>query len=256
MGFISAKVLYKNEEFLACTKSALINTVLVNSDPKVAWIFPNGYGYYQLTFTDPQNSRALTGVWITEGAQGQLIDGALADVQTLLSAGTGTVTPIYNGVFPTVVDPTATQYTFTRVDDGDIGAMQDFMLAYLPWVIPGTLQRSSYSTGTSTYTFNSYTDPIPQGNDAKTGEVARVFDSNSGGSLTSGNKWSLVAFINGSQVGPKVSGTTDGALSTLVTALTADTAYGALGTWSTTGTLIRLTTTTVDDVTTTLTQAV
>lgn len=259
MGFISAKVLYKNEEFLACTTSALINTALVNSDPKVAWIFPNGYGYYELTFSNPNNPAGLTGVWITEGVQGQLIDGALSDVQTLLSAGTGTVTPIYNGVFPTVVDPTLAVYTINRTDDGSIAAMQDFMLAYLQWAQPGTIQRTTYSGGVSTYAFSSYSDPTLQGNDTLVSESARLFVTGTAGSLTTGNKWTVTAWINGSAVlnasnVAGVAGTTNGALSTVVTALTADTVYGALGIWSVVGSTIQLSTTTVDDVSLVLTQ--
>lgn len=261
MGFISAKILYKNEEFLACTKSALINTQQVLEDPKVAWIYPNGYGYYQLTFADPQNPAALTGVWITEGPQGQLIDGALSDVQTLLSAGTGTVTPIYNGVFPANTSPTLATYTIDRTDDGTITAMQDFMLAYIDWAQPGTLQRSSYTSGVSRYVFQSYTDPSIQGNDTLVSESARIFTSNVPASLTTGNKYTLTATINGSPVlnasgGVGVAGTTDGALSTVVTALTADSVYGALGTWSVVSGAIQLSTTTVDAVSLAVTQAV
>lgn len=260
MGFISAKVLFRNEEFLACTKTALINSALVNNDPKVAWIYPNGYGYYEITFSDPAKPAALTGVWVTEGTQGMLLDGALSDVQAGLSSCCSStpvvITPIYNGVFPPLVDPTAATYTYTRIDDGTIADLQDFALSYLKWLIPGTIQRSSYSGGVSTYAFQSLTDPTPQGNDVFVSESSRVFNSNVPAALVSGNKYSLVAYINGNLVGPKVSGTTDGALSTLVTALTADATYGPLGTWSTTGGLIRLTTTAVDDVNLTVTQAV
>lgn len=254
MGFISAKILLKNEEFLACTKSALINTVLVSEDPKVAWIYPNGYGYYQLTFADPNKPGALTGVWITEGPQGQLIDGALSDVQTLLSAGTGTVTPIYNGVFPANTDLSLAVYTINRTDDGTITALQDFMLAYLQWAQPGTIQRASYTSGVSQYVFSSYTDPSLQGNDTLVSESARLFLSNAGGALTSGNKWTIRGYINGDLIGTPVVGATNGALSTIVTALTADTNYGPLGTYTVSGTSIQLSTTTVDGVSLILTQ--
>lgn len=260
MGFISAKLLFKNEEFLACTKSVLVNSALVSPDPKVAWIYPNGYGYYQITFTDPANPAGLTGVWVTEQGQGMLLDGTLADVQAGLSACCSStpvvVTPVYNGVFPAIVDPSLATYTYTRTDDGTIADLQDFMLAYLKWVVPGTIQRTTYSGGVSTYAFQSYTDPTLQGNDTFVSESSRVFNSNVPAALVSGNKYSLVAVINGSSVGTAVSGTTDGALSTLVTALTASGVYGPLGTWSTTGGLIRLTTTAVDSVNLTVTQAV
>lgn len=253
MGFISAKILYKNEEFLACTKTATINTVLVGEDPKAAWIFPNGYGYYQLTFADPNVPGALSGVWIVQGAQGELIDGALSDVQTLLSAGTGTVTPIYNGTFPANTDPSLATYVITRTDDGSITSLQDFMLAYLRWVQPGTLQRT-YSSPTSTYTFQSYSDPTLQGNDVLSSESARLFLSNAGGALTSGNKWTIRGYLNGDLIGTPVVGATNGALSTIVTALTADTNYGPLGTYSVSGTSIQLSSTTVDGVSLILTQ--
>lgn len=255
MGFISALVLFESESFVGCVHQTLINTALVNSDPKIAWVYPNGYGYYQLTMSDPKLGSALTGVWITEGGlEGKLIDGTLADVQAKLSAGTGTITPVYNGTYPPIVDPTAATYTFTRVDDGTVSDAADFELAYLKWIIPGTFQRSSYSSPTSTYVFNSLTDPTPQGNDVLTNESARVFLSNAGGALTTGNKWTIVGYINGSQIAPAIVGATNGALSTIVTALTADAVYGPLGTWSVSGTSIQLSTTTVDDVNLTLTQ--
>lgn len=253
MSFIEAKVLYKNEEFVgACNVYSLINSQLVAGQPRQAWIFPNGYGYQTLTFKDPQKVGALTGVWLTENGVGMLVDGTIDDVATKLSACCGDtpeqVTPVYNGVFPGQDAPVAATYTFTRVDDGDISAMQDFALAYLTWLIPGTLQRTS-STGsplTSTYTFQSYTDPVPQGNDIKTGETARLFLSNVPAALTGGQTYSLHVSKNGDVVGGAVAA--KASLAAVASGATADSVLGAYGTWSVVSGAIQLSTTTVDGI--------
>lgn len=263
MGFVQANVIYKGEEFVGCTKQTLINSALVENDPKQAWVYPNKYGYYLLTFADPNQPGALTGVWVAEKGsdQGVLLDGTLAAVQAGLSACCSStpvvIAGVYNGVFPPIVDRSLAVYTITRTDDGTISDLQDFMLAYLDWAQPvPPLQRPTYSSGTSTYVFSAYTDPRIQGNDVLVSESARLFLSNVPAALVSGNKYSLVGYINGDPVGTAVSGTTNGALSTLVTALTADANYGPLGTWSVVSGAIQLSSTTVDSVSLSVTQAV
>ena len=260
MAFASALILYQNENFVGCTQTALINSNLVDNNPKQAWIYLNKYGYYMLTFNDPLNPTALTGVWVSEAGQGMLLDGALVGVQSALSSCCGStpivITPVYNGVFPPLTTPSLAVYTYTRIDDGTISDLQDFMLAYLDWAQPGTIQRTSYTSGVSTYAFSSYKDPRPQGNDIFISESARLFLSNVPASLVSGNKYTLTGYINGDLVGTPVSGTTNGALSTLVTALTADGNYGPLGTYSVVGGAIQLSSTTQDAVNMTVTQGV
>lgn len=258
MAFINAKVIYKNDEFVGCTTSTSINSALVRGTPQQAWISQNRTGFYELTFKDPHTPSTLVGTWITEGDQGMLIDGSVASVNSALSQCCGTdpitVTGPYAAGFPAIVGPTLTLYTFTRTDDGDIGAMEDFMLAYLQWVDPGSLQRTLYSGGVSTYTFNSYTDPTPQGNDSKTGETARVFQSNAPGALTSGYHYLLTGWINGELIGTPIAGAADAALSTIATAATSDASFGPLGTWSIVSSKVQLSTSTVDNVSLVVTQ--
>jgi hypothetical protein len=249
MSFISAQKLYQNEEFVGGCPAAIFNSNLVSGQPRQAWIYPNGYSYWILTFVDPLKSDALTGTWITENGVGILLDGTVDSVATALSACCGDdpveVTPVYDGVYPSVVDPIVATYTITRVDDGSVTAMQDFMLAYSQWIISdATFQRSGYNSGTgvSTYVFTAYKDPFPQGNDIITGETARVYSSNAPGALTGGQTYGMDVFHDGDAVGGPITGAAS--LAAVVTAATADAVLGAYGTWSTAGGKILLTTTT------------
>lgn len=263
MAFASALILYQNENFVGCTQTALINSNLVDNNPKQAWIYLNKYGYYMLTFADPKDPTALTGVWVSEAGQGMLIDGNLngtgsvsAALQSCCGSTPVVITPVYNGVFPPLTGRTLAVYTITRVDDGTITDLQDFALAYLDWAQPiPAIQRSSYTSGTSTYVLSSFKDPVLQGNDILVSESARLFLSNAPGALTSGNKFTVTSYINGDLVGTPVKGATDGALSTLPALLAADANYGPLGTWSVVSGAIQLSSTTQDAVNITVTQA-
>lgn len=251
MSFISAQKLYQNEEFVGGCPAAIFNSERVHGQPRQAWIYPNGYSYWILTFKDPQREDALTGTWINEDEMGILLDGSVADVATALSSCCGNtpvvVTPLYNGIYPNVVDPQIATYTVTRVDDGSVTAMQDFMLAYARWIISdATFQRSSYASGTSTYTFTSFRDPFPQGNDVITSESARVYSSNTAAALTGGQTYSLHVLHDGDSVGSAIAG--KASLAAVVTAAQADSVLGTYGTWSTASSKIILTTTTTTGV--------
>ena len=250
MGFISAKIIYQRNEFVGCVQTALINSALVVGTPRQAWIAPNIYGYWTLTFKDPQVPQALTGIWVTEAGtdgEGALIDGSLSDVQAGLSACCSStpvvIAPFYNGVFPPLTAPVPATYTYTRTDDGSVSDLEDFLLAYARWVIPNTIQRSSYSGGVSTYVFQSYTAPTPQGNDSQTGATARIFTSNVPAALTGGQTYTFRALVNGDPLGPDLTGMAS--LAAIVTAANASTAYNAAGTYSSVGGAIQLSSTTV-----------
>lgn len=232
--------------------------LFASRSPRAAWLKPeNGCcgsqpGVYGLTLQQPNPTTqgVLQGVWIDMlDGTGILIDAAtVASVADACNGCCGT-TPViagqYNGVFPTAADLVPATYTFTRVDDGDIYAIQRVNLDYLYKAIPGTVNRSSYnsSTSTSTYTFSSYYEPVFLGTDTKTGETSKVFDSNTPPTLTGGQVLTLTIIADGVAISPVLTGAD---LAALVTAATGNTNYSSKGTYSSVGGKLRFTTTTVN----------
>lgn len=250
MGTITAVVIWKQGHFVGqCVTPQALNSARFTEGPKAAWLSSASYccggdEAYKLTYSNPNDINALTGVFVAEDGIGYFLDGTVADVIAKANGCCGdaaAVTPIYNGVFPAVVLPLAKTYTVVRADNGDLMASDKFMVDYMKWIIDGTYLKTAYSGGNSTYVFQSYSDPIQQGNDTIT-ETARVFTSNTAPSLTGSNVFNITGVLD--SVPYILKGTT--ALSSTVTALNADTVLGAKGTWAVAGSTITLTTTKLD----------
>lgn len=246
---ITANVIMKNGHFVGnCVTPQGLNPNLFTEGPKPAWLSKTSYccggdEAYKLTFSNPNDINALSGVFVAEGGDGYFLDGAISDVVSKANGCCGTnaaVTPIYDGVYPTVILPQATTYTVTRTDGGTFLDLERFMVDYMQWIIDGSLTKTSYtpSTGVAVYAFQSYSDPIPQGADSIV-ETARVFNSNTPPTLTGSNVFS-VAYRTDTLAG-SVKGATS--LAGTVTALNADATASQAGTWSTAGGLIVLTST-------------
>lgn len=250
MSQISVVLLFKQGHFLgACTTPQALNTALFTEGPKACWLSKTAYccggdEAYKLTFSKPADINALSGVFVAEAGIGYVIDGTVSDVIAKANGCCGdnaVVTPVYNGTFPAIVFPLAKTYTITRTDNGDLMASDKLMVDYMKYIIDGTYLKTAYSGGVSTYVFQSYSDPIPQGGDTIV-ETARVFTSNTAPSLTGSNVFLVTGVMDG--VAYSLRGTT--ALSSTVTALNADPVISLYGTWSVSGSTIVLTTKAVD----------
>jgi hypothetical protein len=232
--------------------------LLAGLSPRTAWLKPEGgccgdaNGIYGLTLQRPPAGTigVLEGVWVEllDGS-GMLLDAdAVASVRNGCNAccgATPTIPGRYNGVFPTIADLVPATYTFTRVDEGDIYAIERVALDYLRKAIPGTVVRTTYDAGTSTstYTFSAYFEPVFLGTDTKTGETSKVFDSNTPPTLAGAEILNLTMTADGVQIVPVL---TAANLAALVAAATASAAYNVKGTYSAVGGKVRLTTTVVN----------
>lgn len=251
MSEISATVLYKQGHYLgACAIQHNLNCAIFNDDtPRDAWLSNmsaccGGDEAYKVTMTKPiGDPNALSGVWVVEGSVGYFLDGVASDVVAKCNVCCGNssaVTPVYNGTFPPILLPLAKTYTVTRTDLGNFMAYSRFEVDYMDDIIDGTVLRTAYTSGVSTYVFQSYNIAvIPQRGDTVV-QTARVFTSNTAPSLSGSN----VYFMSGSvdNQAYNVRGTTS--LSTTVTALNADALAKTFGTWAVAGSTITLTSTT------------
>lgn len=252
-----SQVLYQNEEFIgACTTVQGFNCGLMQGTPRVAWLTrQDGEEQYKVTFDNPLDNNALQGVWVSVGGLGTLLNvKTVAEVLAACNACCGStpaLTPAY-ATIPAFVSGVAATYTITRQEDNSAVALEDFALDYMRYIITGTLLRTAYNAGTgiATYTFSSYKDPIALGPDVLhstiadviTGETARVFTSNIPGALPGGmTNYSMVVQADGTFYPAKLATTLAG----MVTAANADAALSLLGTWSTSGGAMVLTTTSV-----------
>jgi hypothetical protein len=256
MSQISVQVIWKNGAFLKpCQGLQSVNCAVFTDSPRYAWLFRNPYyrgagdEQYQLTFTNPKSVNAISGVFVSEAGIGKLLDAALngvTDINAVVNScnvccgSSAVVAGKYNGTYPGYVDPLAKTYTVTRTDDSSMLAQEKFELDYL-LLISGTLLKTGYANGQSTYAFQAYTDPVPVLTDTIV-ETPRVFTSNTAPSLSGSNVFQASGVADGQAY--NVKGTTS--LAGTVTALTADTIASTLGTWSISGSTIVLTTTTVD----------
>jgi hypothetical protein len=254
MGSIQAKKIFQNEHLIFNRPgTSIITNEQINNTPTVAWLVRNPYccggdEELQLTFEQPESDiNVIKGVYIQMGADGFLIDGNIDDVASKLGGCCGqnaVVTQNYPNGLPAWQAPVAKTYTLSRTDDGTISAAAQAELDYFDGQIPGSfIISAAHNTGTgiSTYQFQAYKDPKPQGTDTFV-ETARVFNSNTAPTLTGSNVFNLSGVVDGDNIDVKGSTT----LASLVTALTADDVAGPMGTWSTASSKIVLTTTTKD----------
>lgn len=253
---VQASVLYQNEEFLGiCPTPKSFNCDRVQGTPRAAWLIqsPDSYEQYRVTFDNPNDVNALTGVWISYDGVGFFLNAAsVAAWVTACNTCCGSspvVAPLY-ATLPLYIQPLAATYTITREEDNSSVAFDDFARDYLKYIISGTLLKTAYSGGRATYTFSSYKDPIPLGPDVLhsttadivTGETSRVFTSNTvATSPGGGNSYFMAVNADGVQEAVLENATLAG----LVTAANADAKLGALGTWSTASGTMILTTTAV-----------
>lgn len=255
MGVIfKATVLYQNEDFLGnCTTQKPFNCALMQGAPRLAWLVQSeGIEQYKVTFDNPNDINALQGVWVSIDGQGTLLNVATVDLVinacNACCGSTPTLASAYSSI-PAFIPPVPATYTMTREEDNSAVAFEDFALDYYKYIIPGSLLRTTYSGGRATYTFSSYKDPVPLGPDVLhsttadllTAETARVFTSNIPGAIPGGMTNYVLTVNADGTIYPTVQATT---LAGVVTA--ANTAMGAaLGTFSTSGGAIVLTTTSV-----------
>lgn len=278
---IEARKLWENGSFVGecATLFPITCDQISTNSPRYGYLIPVGgccglTGQYQLSMGNPNpaatedaslalNAAAgvLRGVWV-EGGGGI---GALYDALTTdeifdacnaccdeATAEVYTVAPRYDGVFPEVADITPTVFTFTRADNGDVLAFQRFLLDYLGQYVEGTVKRTAYAGGNSTYTFEAKQDPSKIGADTYV-ETARVFDSNSVAAGGAGFHYTANAVINGVTM-PTLDDDAYNATSDLVTAATGNATWAAQGTWTApSATVLRLTSTTANTATITLT---
>lgn len=258
MGAILAKKIYQDEHLIFNRPgTSTIISEQVNNDPTQAWLVKNPYccggdEQWQLEFKQPASMiNVLTGVWIQVGAEGFLIDGNVADVAAKLNGCCGTnavITQNYPNGLPADQAPVAKTYSVARTDDGTIAAAAQAELDYsgnkAGNVLPNSFSVAGRNTGTgvTTYQFQAYEDPNPQGTDVIT-ETARVFTSNEYATALSGSD---VYSLNGTADGESAAVKGSTTFASLVTALQADPVAGAWGTWTTAATHITLTTTKKD----------
>ncbi len=250
MSQITAIVIWKQGHYTgACLTPTSLNADRFTEGPKAAWLSSTSYccggdEALKLELSNPNDINALSGVFVAEDGIGYFLDGTVADAVAKANGCCGTnaaVTPIYNGVYPSVVLPTATVYTVTRTDNGGLMDSDRFMVDYMKWIIDGTYLKTGYSNGVSTYSFQSYSDPIPQGGDTIV-ETPRVFTSNTAPALTGSNVFTVNYRTD--TVAASFKGATT--LAATVTALNADATASSQGTWSVSGSTILLTSTVTD----------
>jgi hypothetical protein len=257
MSVVQGKLLFQNGEFvgLAAMDINIPGERLTNNTPRKGWLTKvvpccgEGDTTYQLHLEDPKDAGAISGVWVEFDGQGVLIDGTLADAIAKINDCCGedkTIVPVYNGVFPADPAQQLVEYTLDRIDDGTLRAEQKMRLDYFNEYKEGTFFKTAHdaNTGHTTYKFSAYKDPVPQGTDTVTGEVARVFDSNIPGALADGtDQYKLTANFDGVDV--EYTGAAGQTLTQFAAALEADGVLTLWGAWTQNGGALRLTTTTV-----------
>lgn len=259
MSNILVKKIFQNQH-LVFNRPGLssITREQINNTPTTAWLVRNPYccggdEELQLTFDQPLSDiNVIKGVWIQYGAEGVLIDGNIADVNAKLGGCCGddaTVTQNYSAGLPAWQAPVAKTYTVVRLDDGTVAATVQAELDYsgneAGNVLPSSFLYVSRNSGagTTTYSFQAYKDPNPQGTDTIT-ETNRVFTSNTyATSLSGSNVYHATGVVDGDAYDVKGTAQT---LASLVTNLNADAIAGTFGTWTAGTNQVILTTNTKD----------
>lgn len=259
---ITARKLWENGTFVGkcATIFAFPCGRFTGSTPRLGYLIPlggccgNPEGY-SLSMEDPYPgddaaktlNGIITGIWLEFDGNGTLIDATtVADVVDECNAccddTESAVTAKYSGVFPTKADVSATTWTIVRADNGGVLDLQRFMLDYLGKYVEGTLSRTLYAGGNSTYVFQAVDDIHAIGADAAT-ETARTFDSNAPGAIAGTSHYIANGVINGVTL-PTLDDDAYNALSDVATAATGNTTWASFGTWSVVAGKLRLTSTT------------
>lgn len=176
--FIKLKKLYENGMFVGgCVANyAIVNCAELTADtPKPVWLNreqaccgENGIKY-TLTFIDPENDDALTGIWIVVDGRGVMVDATTVDnileaCETCCDGDAVAIITEYtdeDGVstFDAITGGTTSSYCITRADDGSLGAQKKFQLDYYGNILTAVVFSAS---GTSTkYTVTSKVKPTP-----------------------------------------------------------------------------------------------
>lgn len=267
MSQVIVKKIVQDEEFIGlCNTTSSINCDNISDAPRVGWLKFNGGPIEQeIVFQDPLESSAIKGVWVGEKGRGILVDGTVADFVAKCNNCCGTnktVDPVYNGVYPDAIAPVQKEFTVQRADDGTQWDTEKIGLDYLKSVIPTTLYRSSRdnTSGVTTYKFKSYKKDVgPQVNYAGVTdtitETPLTFDSNVPAALSGGQKYQFVLKVNGLVVGVPTPLENATSLAALNTALNANATYNTYGTYTVSAGAIRLSSTTVENATLTITVA-
>jgi hypothetical protein len=261
MDFVTARKIWENGSFMGnCeTTFAFPCSHFSNSTPRLGWVVPFGgccgvqQGYALAGGNpNPGNPAAnvlagvIEGVWIEYDGHGVLIDATdVANVVGVCNAccgGSAAATARYDGVFPTAADIADTQWQFTRTDNGSMYDFQRASLAYQGQYTEGSFVKVSHVGGVSTYRFMSNQEITGHTGDTFT-ESARVFNSNDMGTIAAGNHFIANAVINGVTM-PTLDDDGYDTAALLLTAVQGNATWAAHGTWSLSGTILRLTSTT------------
>lgn len=177
--FVKLKKLYENGMFVGdCVANwAIVNcSELTGDTPKPVWLNrekaccgESGIKY-TLTFIDPENDDALTGMWIVVDGHGVMVDAndvdnIIAACETCCDGDPVEVTTEYTvmgtgvSTFDEVAGGTEASYCITRDDDGSPAAQQKFALDYYGKIKSFTLFSASGTE--SKYTVVSVVKPVP-----------------------------------------------------------------------------------------------
>lgn len=120
---------------------------------------------YLLTFEvssqELLDPNTLQGIYAEVSGEGVLIDCiSVADFIATADGTQAAFTRRYAGGIPAFVSPTPTKYCITRLDDASGSAHNQIVMDYVLQYI-GAINFISHVTGTSIYTFMSYTIPKP-----------------------------------------------------------------------------------------------
>lgn len=253
MSQIIGIVMWVDGHFIRCAVPRSINCALLTGAAQVAYLLPpnseSGQDEYTLSAKNPKNDpSAIKGILIQENGIPMLVDVATAaeivagcDACCDDANDDKTLTPVYNGVFPGYISPLAATYTVARTDGASYLDAERFQIDYMNFIIPGSWLKVSVNAGVTTYSFQSFRDPIKVGSDTIT-ETPRVFTSNALATPGGANVYQVKLTADGG--GATFKGATT--LAGTVTALNADATMAAFGTWSTAANAIVLTTTLVN----------
>lgn len=119
---------------------------------------------YLLTFdassVDMLDPNLLQGVYVEVSGEGVLVDCvSVADFIATADGTQANLTRRYAGGIPAFISPTKTKYCITRLDAGNGSAINQVVMDYIGQYI-GDVSFVSHVTGTSIYSFLSYTVPV------------------------------------------------------------------------------------------------
>ena len=169
---ISAVALYKAPHYTGADSNNVIGinvSKLQGFSPRFAYLkryLVPGQNQIQQLLTFEVSSvellepNTLTGVYVEVSGEGVLVDCiSVADFIATADGTQANLTRKYAGGVPAFVTPTPTKYCITRLDDSSVSAHSQVVTDYVGQYI-GNVYFVSHVTGTSIYTFNSYTIPV------------------------------------------------------------------------------------------------